>query len=320
MPHKNITLLGASGHLGPFILSALLSATPSFNITVLVRSTSKATIAEGPTIKTLPDEPSVSNLVPLLHGQDALVCALPGSNKDLQCKLADAAFEAGVKLFVPADFGSCDSSDPLVLERLDLYRSKAEVRDYLKNLVEVKGKQAPEGKGREFGWCSLVCGHFFDLGLECDLLGLDLRGKREAKLFDGGKEKFSASTRERIAEATVRILQVDGEGEGRKREEVRNRLVYVQSFAVSQREIMNAVDKVTATKGKWQVDDIESEPLMAELKERLERTGDPDLREELVAVMGMTNSDWRKRKGFAMEALGLEDESLEEVVKRVLKK
>ena len=139
MPHQAIALVGATGHLGPYILRALLSSTsPRYTVTAIVRpaSTSASTLPSSVEKLTLPEDPTAENLTPLLQGQDALIVTLPpGANKPLQFALAEAAYAAGVKLFIPADFGSCDSADERVLERVDIYRAKAEVREHLRGLV-----------------------------------------------------------------------------------------------------------------------------------------------------------------------------------------
>lgn len=314
-PYTKIALLGATGTLGPFILRALLSADPPFQTTVLVRPNSSRSFPPSTTRLPLPSPPTHAALVALLRGHDALICAVSGSEKALQIQLADAAFEAGVKLFVPADFGSCDSADPLVLERLDLYRAKAEVRTHLEGLVE-RGKRAEGGRGREFGWSSLVCGHFFDTGFRehRGLLGIDVE-KRKAFLYDSGGKKWSASTRERIGEAVVRILRAEGE----KGEWVRNRLVYVQSFCVSQSEVLDVIGEVLDV-GGWEVEEPDSGELIEELKRRVEETGDGKAREQLVGVMGIVDADWRGKKNFAMDVLGLDDENLETAVRKAVLK
>ena len=242
-----------------------------------------------------------------------MICTLPGSNIALQKHLADAALEVGVKLFIPADFGSCDSTSPKVLEALDLYRAKAEVRDYL---IEVAAR--PEAREKDFGWTSLVCGHFFDHGLHGSLLGFDVKG-RKARLFDEGRKKWSACTRKRIGEAVVKVLQKDGEGsEGT--DGVRGRVLFVQSFCVSQRDVLAVVEKVVGEEEMWQLEEVESAELMKGLIEDVKLTGDADKREELVCVMGLVDGDWRHREGFAMDLLKLEDENFEEVVRDTLEK
>ena len=314
MPHQNVLLLGATGNLGGYILNALLSASPGFTITVLVRSTSKTTsLPSSVQTLTLPEEPTPQSLSPLLKGQDVVICTLPGSNISLQKALADAALSAGVKLFIPADFGSCDSTSPRVLEALELYRAKAEVREYL---IEVAAR--PEAWESGFGWTSLVCGHFFDHGLESELLGFDVKG-RKVRLFDGGAKKWSACTRERIGEAVVKILEKDGDEIGEGGKGVRGRVLFVQTFCVSQQHSLARLKSVMAEEDQWSLEMVESGGLIKGLIEDVKKTGNADKREELVGVMGLVDGDWRARDGFAMDLLGLKDEDLEEVVRKVLK-
>ena len=301
MSLKNVTVLGATGTLGSFILSSLLAAEPPFTITALVRPFSNHKFPDKVTKKALPENPSLADLKPFLQGQDAFICILPGSNVDLQKAFAEAAVSTGVKLFIPADFGSCDSSDSEVLLRLKLYRQKAEVRKYLEDLVAKNPKSA-------FSWTSLVCGHFLDHGLETELLGFNIK-KRTGMLYDrGGTSKFSASTRRRIGEAVVKVLQAEGE----VREWLRNRLIYVQSLAVSQEEILKELNRTFAGDiDDWELDGEESDKAIDNLVEEVDKTGDAGKTEELVAVMGMAYSDWRWHDDFANDRL-VKDPSIEE--------
>ena len=298
MTLKNIALVGANGKLGPSILSALLAAN-HFTITVLTRQNSKSTYPPTVSIAHVSPDPSITELTSVLKGQDALIIVFAGSNDDLQIRYADAAAAAGVCRFIPADFGSCDSSSPWALELIPLYRAKKRVREHLQGL-------AAQGK---LEWTSLVCGHFFDWGLTTGFLKFDLVG-RKALVFDGGEVRFSATTTKTIAEATVRVLE---------REEVsRNRMLFIQSFCVSQNEVLRALERVGGGE-KWAVEQVTSEEYIkvrqAKLKENPE---DHDEWENVVTVVGIVDANWESREDFANELLGLKNEDLDEVVRSVL--
>ena len=224
MTLTKITLVGANGKLGPAILTSLLAA-QTFTITVLTRKSSKSTYPPSVHIAHISEDPSVSELISVLKGQDAIVVAFAGSNDDLQIRYADATAAAGVKRFIPPDFGSCDSSSPRALELVPLYRAKQKVRRHLQQL-------ASQGK---LSWTSLVCGHFFDWGLTTGFLQYDLEA-RKALIFDGGDIKFSATTTERIALATVRVLQ--------REEETRDRMLFFQSLCVRQKDVLRSLERV----------------------------------------------------------------------------
>jgi putative NADH-flavin reductase len=107
--HK-VTLLGADGHLGPFILDALVTA--NFNVTVLKRKSSKSSSRYpiSVTVVKLPDDLPENELQDAFTGQDAVIITTPSSLLDLHKRIARAAASAGVQRLIPADFGSVDSN------------------------------------------------------------------------------------------------------------------------------------------------------------------------------------------------------------------
>jgi putative NADH-flavin reductase len=296
MTIKNVALIGANGTLGPSILQALISA--KFHITVLSRKSSKSTYPSSIHEIRISDSLPIEELITALHCQDAIVATFAGTNDDLQIRLADAAATAGVKRFIPADFGSCDSSSPRALELMPLYVVKTKVREHLQKL-------ASDGK---LTWTSLVCGHFFDFGLETGLLSFDVKGRR-AKIFDDGETRWSATTLATIGTAVVRVLQ--------KEEETRNRMLYIQSFCVTQNEVLWSLMKVT---GKdWQIEQVNSDDFIKEMKKETDRNPkNAEARTALVSVVGILESNWEREKDFANSSLGLEDEDLDQVVKEVV--
>ncbi|KAL9113792.1 MAG: hypothetical protein Q9227_002237 [Pyrenula ochraceoflavens] len=304
MSINNVALIGASGHLGPFILNALLSAQPSFHrITVFARISSTSTYPSTVNVVRHSSDPSISELVPLLKSQDALIVSFAGGNVDLQIRLADAAAQAGVKRFIPADFGSCDSESARAREYVDLYNKKKEVRDHLVRLCG-----SPEGNG--MSWTSLVCGHFFDYGITSGLLGFEI-GEKKARLYDGGRIKFSASTRARIGEAVVQVL--------RHEDVTKNRMLYTQSFSATQREILGVLETITG--GKWETEEVGSKDFMEKKRKEAEAaTGEEKAEaiEELVSVLGIVEANWEGNEAFANKMLGLDEENLEEVIRKAI--
>ena len=295
MTLTKVALIGANGHLGPHVLSALLSA--DFKVTVLSRHSSTSTYPSTVTVKHISSNPSHAELVDVLTSQDVLITTFGGTNSALQIKLADACVSAGVQRFIPADFGSCDSSSSLALELILIFREKSKVREHLRGL---------EGK---LSWTSLVTGHFFDFGLESGLLLMDIQ-KRKMIMIDGGEHMWSASTLERVGEAVVAVLKDE--------EQTKNKMLYVQSFCISQKQLLEVCEKVQG--GKYEVEEVKSEEFIKSKKERTDKDpNDHDARENLVGVVGIIDGDWRNKDGFANNLLGLKDQDLEEAVRGVIK-
>jgi nucleoside-diphosphate-sugar epimerase len=301
-PLTKIALIGANGTLGPHILSALL-ASPTLHTTIITRASSKSTYGATPTLS-VPNTLPVDALTALLTGFDALVITMAGSYVAESLRLADAAFAAGVHRIIPADFGSCDSADDETMEILPLMAGKAKIRAYLDELCM---KEREEGK---MTWTSLITGHFFDYGLGCGLLCFDVR-KKKVQMLDGGEIRFSTSNLPAIGEAVVKILTREEQGP------LENRLLYVQSFCVTQKELLKVLEKVMGSEGKWEAEECSSKALLAESRPKM-LAGSPEAMEEVVAVHGIVASFWEDKEGFANELLGLEKEDLEETVRRVV--
>ncbi|KAK5165964.1 uncharacterized protein LTR77_008888 [Saxophila tyrrhenica] len=296
MAIKKVALLGADGNLGPAVLTALLAH--SFQATVLKRQSSKSSdeYPEGVSVAKVQDDFAVDAITPHLHGHDAVIATIKGSQTDIQDRLAQACVKAGVQRFIPADFGSVDSSSERTQDLVPLYKRKTELRERLMKLAE---------ENSSFEWTSLVCGHFFDWSL--DFLHVWLK-ERKMDFLDDGETKWSASTLERIGEATARILLHP--------DETRNKIVYVQSFCVTQDEVFAAFERATGE--KWEKISYDAKKYEAEEKRKAD-AGDLDAVENLVWLLGALDANWEAKQNFAMKTLGLENENLDAAVQRIVK-
>ena len=122
-----------------------------FNITVLTRDASKLSLPHG--VMSQETDYSYDSLRAAFRNQDAVVNLInlftPGS-VDAQIRMIDAAAEAGVKRFVPSDFG-CDPFRTRFVEVVPPLAPKKDVIEYLRT------------KEREgFTWTALGNGSFFD--------------------------------------------------------------------------------------------------------------------------------------------------------------
>ncbi|GIZ44930.1 hypothetical protein CKM354_000811400 [Cercospora kikuchii] len=292
MSIKSVVQLGADGNIGPSVYKALKDN--DFDITVLKRKSSRSK-SKYPKEAFVSDAFEVEELVEVLKGHDAVVITINGNQVDIQKRIADAAVRAGIKRLIPADFGSVDSSSPLTQDLVPLYRNKSALREYLISLT----KSHPT-----FTWTSLVCGHFFDWSLEFLHIWYPTRSM---DILDSGETKWSASSFAQVALATVRILQ--------RPEITANRMIYVQSFCISQKEVLAAFERVTGE--KWGINRLDSKEYKNErVKKRDE--GSKEAIEDLVWLLGAIDANWEGRKDFAMEELGLENEDLDVVVRNVV--
>ncbi|GAA5899418.1 hypothetical protein JCM6882_009112 [Rhodosporidiobolus microsporus] len=100
---RTIAIAG-TGNLGSILIPELASPAWGFSIRVLTRASSSTASLPANVDVTTVDYAVEEQLVQALQGVDAVVSAL--TNPDAQVALIHAAKAAGVKLFVPSEFGN----------------------------------------------------------------------------------------------------------------------------------------------------------------------------------------------------------------------
>ncbi|KAF2116826.1 isoflavone reductase family protein-like protein CipA [Lophiotrema nucula] len=290
---KNVILIGAGGNLGPSILDAFLED-GSFNVSVLTRESSSSTFPSSVKVHKA-DYNSIDSLKAAFQGQDAVLSFVGGTAIGDQEKLIDAAIAAGVKRFLPSEYGS-NTPNPKVVEIVPIFKGKLGAVDYLKK------------KESEISWTSVITGPFFDWGLKVGFLGFDFKNKK-ASLVDDGKGTFSATNLNQIGKSLIKILQ--------KPEETKNTYVYVSSFETTQRDILAAVEKITGD--KYTTENASSKDLEKDGKEKLAK-GDFSSIPILIksAAFGEQNLGDSTPEGLWNEKLGLQKESFEDSIKAAI--
>lgn len=298
---KNVAILGASGNLGPSIVNAFLK-NGSFNITAIARTESKATFPSGvKVIKT--DLTTEESLKKAFEGQDAVISSAGAGQLSDQKLYIDAALAAGVKRFVPSEFGS-DLSDPKVVELIPLFQGKVDVTKYLESK-----------ESSSFSWTAVSNGPFFDWGLKVGFLGFDLNNKT-AKIWDDGNTTWSTTNLALIGEALVKAFLPEHV------EETRNQTIFISSHTATQNKILAALEKATGE--KFKVETVDGKKLLEESSARV-KSGNfqvPDIYAIIQSVgfsADLGNLSDHSKKSWN-EKLGLqEDEDLEADVKRILR-
>ncbi|PHH75883.1 hypothetical protein CDD80_1999 [Ophiocordyceps camponoti-rufipedis] len=306
-PIKKVCLIGANGLVGSVILDYLLKAA-TFDVSILRRtnssSSTKAAHEHLVTEISISPELGLEELTSAFKGQDAVILSVPLKDIDMHMRIAEAACTAGVRRFIPAEFGS-DSTHPLAKEHLQLFRDKTEVREWCDKLVE-KSIRA----GGCFSWTAVACGLLFDDGLREGYWFFDLN-KRTARIMDGGTIRASTCTITRAAQTVVAILQ--------RPEATPNRLAFVQSFCPTQLEVLDALEKATGC--TWTREPFESTTFLEQERRKL-AAGELSLGAHVGSagpvVSILVGQNWAAKEDFAMRPLGLEDEVLDEVVSGVV--
>ncbi|KAL4902708.1 hypothetical protein BDW74DRAFT_180410 [Aspergillus multicolor] len=230
-PYKNILLIGGGGSLGSNLLTSLLSE-PSFTVTVLTRQSSRSLAslqASGAKILTIADTYPSEDLIAAFTGQDAIVNAITSFSVSEQIKFIDAAIAAGIKRYVPSEYG-LDNNTPKARELSPVFKEKGEVQDYLRK---------KEGSG--LSWTSVACGMWIGWSLRNNFLGLNY-ANRTITLTDDGLGLFSTTTLANTALALNRVLLNPGP--------TANQIVFLSDFATSQVELVETIEKLTGEKWK----------------------------------------------------------------------
>lgn len=216
---KKVAVVGASGNIGVPTVKFLHEA--GFDITAIKRPDSSSSFPDYVKVKPI-DYTSISALTDAFTGVDAVVSCLGYYALDHQANLVEAAAKAGVKRFIPAEYGA-DLLNPKTREFLVL-ASKIQVQDLLK----VKAKETG------MTYSLIFTGLFLDWGLDTGMVINVKEGK--AKLYDGGDRIVSFTTTTTIAKAIVGCLQHP--------DETKDRGVYVQDMATSQNHMIKLAKEV----------------------------------------------------------------------------
>ncbi|KAM5517524.1 isoflavone reductase family protein [Fusarium oxysporum f. sp. phaseoli] len=224
---RKIVITGGSGQLGKPTIDALVEL-GAHTITAVQRPEAASTFPVGITVKkgNLRDE---AFLTEVLKGQDVLVLMPPLAQLvELQEPAIRAAANAGAPYILPSEFGPDPFAVQLVEEN-ELLIAKKRIRD----LIESLGVSS---------WISIAVGPWLDAGLNQGLWGIEPK-TRKATIWRGADAKVNTATISHTAEAVAAVLSLP-EAELAK---YKNKAVYTPSFHLTQREILDAVQRATGT-------------------------------------------------------------------------
>jgi uncharacterized protein YbjT (DUF2867 family) len=298
---RNIAMVGATGTVGSVTLSALLNAN-IHTITTITRTESSAQFPSGVKVQK-GDYLDHSWLVSALKGQDVLIMQLnmyPVA-MDSQIMLIEAAAEAGVRWVLPTEFGS-DINSPLATE-FPMMAMKKKYRE----LIEKKG----------MNWVAVVNNPWFDWSLKQGMWNVDIPGRR-AIINNVGDAKFNTTTLGQVGRGVAALLSLPEE----KLNNFKNRAVYLRSFLLSQREILDSAIRATGTKkSDWQITMQDPEVTIQTARDAV-AAGNPMafVGEFYTAHMQEgRGGNYEEKAAKDAAVLGLEEENLDEVIKRVVK-
>ncbi|KAH6897368.1 hypothetical protein B0T10DRAFT_544701 [Thelonectria olida] len=296
-PFKNILIVGAAGSIGSVVLKALLNE-PSFTVTALQRASSKSKLPENVKVVTIDDSYPLDALITAFGGQDAVVNCMTSLAVSAQLRFVDAAVAAKVKRYLPSEYG-LNNNRPEARALNSVFREKGQVQDYLRS---------KESTGLE--WMTIACGMWLKWSALHDFLGMHIKEKRFV-FWDDGEGWMSTTTEENTAMALVNALT-------KKWEETKNRIVYLSDFAITQKMLLEAIERISGE--KFATEKINTAEFIKEKQAAVE-AGDPYAVYSLIEtgfVAGTYGGHVEKEGEVMNEVLGLPQKTLDEVVKAAL--
>ncbi|KAI8167533.1 hypothetical protein KHU50_006487 [Colletotrichum sp. SAR 10_65] len=272
-----------------------------FTVTAISRTSSTATFPAGVAVRKA-DLSSVESLTAALAGQDAVVSAIStvaAVVKGAQDPLVDAAIAAGVKRFIPSEYGL--NTRNLKGEILgDWLIAKTEAVDYL-----IEKAKAHEG----FTWTGIGTSLFFDWSITRGIYGIDLANK-SIDIFDSGNQKVSTTSLVFLAEGIAAVIKHP--------DETANQYINIIEFDVTQNQLLKLFEEETGA--KWTVNHKTADEVNEEGKRKLAAGGRFPFEEFLIKyhfadVPGHSIPE----EGKANKVLELPQSDLREFVKGYIK-
>jgi hypothetical protein len=219
---------------------------------------------------------------------------------NLPSRLISAAAASGVKYVVPTEFGSDNATE--YFSSIPMVQGKAPTR---KQIEESGMKWLGIVNNPWLGW-SLKGGHFYINAKE-----------RKATLLDEGTTKFNSTTLRTVGLAVARMLGQPEEW----LEKHGNGFVYISSVRISQKDLLESVQRVTETKDKdWDVVHKSAKQEMEDAKAALAVGNWPGAIGMLYAAICVEGlgGDYESTRGLSNKELGLPEENLDEIIKEAL--
>lgn len=249
------------------------------------------------------DDTQSSSLISLFQSikPDIIFSTKSGGSFCHQKEIIDSAIEANIPRFVPCEWGQ-DSLNERIQERLPPQKERGKTIAYLREQTE-KNKVG-------FSWVAVATGCSLEHSLISGNLGFDIEWQ-SATVHGTGDEEFAACSTAWPGKVALAIIE--------NWMECKNQYLYASGFPTTANSILEAFR--TQTGKEWTAGKVDVEDTMNEAERRLER-GFPDASMFLMERSVLFDEGLDSVRPFveqdAKTKLGLEGETLEPVVERVL--
>ncbi|OGM47136.1 isoflavone reductase family protein [Aspergillus bombycis] len=298
-----VIVVGGGGNLGRYIVSAF-DTDPRFTVSILSRYSSCASFPPQITVHRTSENYNEPELVDILRDQDAVVCTIATSKISQQKLIIDAATKARVKRFVPSEFGHDTRNEQAGEMAPFLFKTKKKIVEYLRT-------KEKEG----LSWTAFVTGPLFEMQPTVEnravqnFLGYSIL-KRQAMILNGGANHWSTTTLNTVALAVQNAMLAP--------ERTANRYLFIESFRVSQNDILALLEYMSGTPWDTIHCDAEEEKRLAlESLSKGELRGMPALMRYVTCIKGF-GGHYMEYEESANDLLSMPNESLHEVVRAIL--
>ncbi|KAI6775840.1 hypothetical protein HG530_002598 [Fusarium avenaceum] len=304
----------AGGSVGKFLAKYLI-ATGKHTVTAITRKDSTNKVPEGAHVVTV-DYDDEESLIEALKGQQFLaismaVTAPPGTQE----KIIYAAAKAGVPWIMPNCFG------------VNIF-NKSLVEENLTGKGVLSGFEAIEAAGVS-SWIAMCCSFWYEFSVAQGpaWYGFDLsNGKKKVTFYDDGNTQINTSTWDQCGRAfaallSLKVIPDDENDKSATISQWRNKPLFMSSFLLSQRQMLDSLQRVTGTTDKdWEIEYEGS-------KERWERGMNllkgGDYSGFALAMYARTfypngDGNFEAQHELANKALGLPEEDLDEATARAI--
>ncbi|KAF5256053.1 hypothetical protein FOXYS1_13493 [Fusarium oxysporum] len=255
---RKVAIVGANGRIGKVLTEHILRA-GQHEVTAITRIGSSSILPLG-VMAVVVDYNNEPSLVSALSGQDFLIITLSvTAAPDAHSRLVKAAAKAGVPYIMPNAYG------------LNFYDSESIRRDI--PVTQYAYDNIAEVKQLGLKCIALVVGFWYEYSLTTteNMFGFDLKN-RKVTMFDDGRKAIPTSTWAQCGRAVAALLSMkkfpdDESDKSVALSRFHDRPAFVSSFNVSQRDILNSVERVTGT------DDVDWEIKYQPAKVRYEEGG-----------------------------------------------